>query len=76
MSAACNRPPGRKGRPPACPPEVVIRILTLTDQGYSLRQIAELLNGEGVPTPAGRFRWYKSMVERTTKTLFARDIIA
>jgi hypothetical protein len=54
----------------------MLRIRALTDQGYSLRQIAELFNREGIPTPVGGSRWYKSMVERTTKTLCARDIIA
>jgi hypothetical protein len=53
----------------------MLRITALTDQGYSLQQIAELFNAEGIPTPAGRSRWYKSMVERTTKTLCARDVI-
>ena len=76
MSAAYNRPPGRMGRPPACPPEVVLRIKTLEDQGHSLRGIVELLNNEGVPAPAGKSGWYKSMVERTTKTLYAREVIA
>jgi hypothetical protein len=75
VTAACNRPSGRLGRPPVCPPEVMLRISALTDQGYSLRQIAELFNAEGIPTPAGRRRWYKSMVERTTKTLYAQDVI-
>jgi hypothetical protein len=76
VSTAYNRPAGRLGRPPACPPEIMLRILALTDQGYSLRKIAELFNAEGIPTPAGRSGWYKSMVERTTKTLCARDVIA
>ena len=76
MSPAYGRARGRPGRPPVCPPEVVLRIAALTDQGYSLRQVAELFNQEGIPTPAGRSGWYKSMVERTTKTLCARDVIA
>jgi Recombinase len=75
VSAAYHRPPGRMGRPPVCPPEVMLRISALTDQGYSLQQIAGLFNAEGIPTPAGRSRWYKSMVERTTKTSCARDVI-
>lgn len=65
---------GRKGRPPCCPKEIIIRILVLTAQDYSLSQIADLFNSENVPTPTGRSRWYKSMVERTTKTLYARSI--
>jgi Recombinase len=76
MSTAYLRPPGRLGRPPVCPPEVMLRITALAEQGYSLREIAEVFNSEGIPTPAGRSRWYKSMVERTTKTLCARDVIA
>ena len=76
MSAAYNRPPGRMGRPPACPPDIVLRIKTLEEQGYSLQKIVELFNGEGTPTPAGNSEWYKSMVERTTKTLYARELIA
>jgi len=76
VSAAYNRPPGRMGRPPACPPDVVLRIKTLEDQGYTLQTIVELFNREGTPTPAGKSEWYKSMVERTTKTLYAREVIA
>jgi hypothetical protein len=76
MSATYNRPRCRMGRPPACPPDVVLRIKTLKDQGYSLQKIVELFNGEGTPTPAGKSEWYKSMVERTTKTLYAREVIA
>ena len=75
MSAAYHRPPGRMGRPPACPPDVVLRIKTLEEQGYSLQKIVELLNDEGTPTPAGKSEWYKSMVERTTKTLYAREVM-
>ena len=76
MSPAYTPPRGRLGQPPVCPPEVVLRITALMDQGYSLRQVAELFNQEGIPTPVGRCGWYKSMVERTTETLRARDVIA
>jgi hypothetical protein len=55
---------------------VVIRVLALTGQGYSLQQIADLFNREGVPTPTGRSVRYKEMVDRTAKTLSAREIAA
>jgi hypothetical protein len=76
VSVDYGRPPGRLGRPPLCPPETILRITALTDQGYTLRQIAELLNGETASTAEGRSDWYKSKVDRVTKTLHARDVIA
>ncbi len=52
----------RPGRPPVCPPEIVVRIIELQRQGLSYRAISEALNREGVPTPAGRPVWAKSQI--------------
>lgn len=75
MSATGNRPPGRRGRSPLCPPELARRILTLNNsQGLSRKKIADLLNAEGVPTPRGLGPWTKSHVDGVLSRLYTRDI--
>lgn len=64
----------RPGRPPCCPDELVRRIIRLHLQGLSYRAISDVLNREGVPTPAGRGRWQKSHVDRLLHTRYASDI--
>jgi hypothetical protein len=64
----------RVGRPPCCPPETARRIRELNEQGYSLRQIAQLLNDDAVPTPLGRARWGKSHVYRVLGTQYVREL--
>lgn len=63
----------RAGRPPCCP-EVARRILALRRQGYSLQRIADLLNGEGVPTLMGRSPWTKSHVDGLLGRLYVREL--
>ena len=65
---------GHVGRPPCCPPETALRIRELRQQGYSLRQIARLLNDDAVPTPMGRGEWGKSHVDRVLGTLYVREL--
>ncbi|WP_440072254.1 recombinase family protein [Streptosporangium sp. OZ121] len=45
-------------------------------QGFSLMEIGEVLNAEGVPTPAGRARWAKSYVDRLLHTRHVQQEIA
>ena len=75
MSALYSVPQSRRpGRPPACPFEVVSRVVELRRQGLSYAEISVALNREGVPTPAGRPLWQKSYVDRLLHTHYAREI--
>jgi hypothetical protein len=67
MSAAATV--RRRGRPPCCPTEVVLRVITLRAQGMSLAAISTVLNEEGVRTPSGRRVWQKFHVDRLVLTL-------
>jgi hypothetical protein len=66
--------PERAGRPPCCPREVTLRILGLKNAGHSLRQIAEVLNAEGIPTPLGRPQWNKWHVDGVLHRLYTREL--
>jgi len=66
--------PRRPGRPPCCSPEARQRIRELKDQGYSLRQIARVLNDEDIPTPMGQAQWDKSHVWRVLGTLYMQEL--
>lgn len=69
-------PARRRGRPPCCPCELAARIARLHFQrGLSLRQISQMLNDEGIPTPMGQSLWRKSHVDRVLHTQYVRDII-
>ncbi|WP_436757936.1 recombinase family protein [Streptosporangium sp. V21-05] len=76
MNAFTRPRPSGRGRPPSCPPEVVSRVIQLRTQGFSLTEIGEVLNAEGVPTPAGGPRWAKSYVDRLLHTRHAQQEIA
>ena len=52
----------RMGRPPSVPPEVVKRIRRERARGRSLKQIADGLDRDQVPTGQGGKRWYLSTV--------------
>ncbi|WP_373868696.1 recombinase family protein [Microbispora amethystogenes] len=75
MSETDFRNPRRRGRPPACPPDVVKRIIELRSQGLSLSAISNVLNQEGIRTPGGGARWQKSYVDRLLHTRYARELI-
>lgn len=64
----------RTGRPPCCTRELAIRVLMLRQRGRSLQAICDVLNAEGVPTPAGGSRWLKSYVDRLLHTRYAQEI--
>jgi hypothetical protein len=59
----------RLGRPPAISPELAERIRQERAAGLTLRQIAERLTEDGVPTPRGGREWRPSSLER----LLARE---
>jgi Recombinase len=65
----------RPGRPPACPREIIVRVIELRRQGLSYRQISAVLNAAGVPTPLGRSQWLKSSVDRLLHTQYAKEIL-
>lgn len=73
MSAAAGKSGRKAGRPPCCP-EAAARVLALRREKYSLQQIADLLNEEGVPTPMGRSPWRKSHVYELLGRLYVREL--
>ncbi|HEU5477533.1 MAG TPA: recombinase family protein [Gaiellaceae bacterium] len=54
--------PSTHGRKPAVPPEIAKRINDERSSGKTLRQIADKLNAERVPTVHGGERWWPSTV--------------
>lgn len=69
MNAAVACPqPRRPGRPPLCPRELAARLVELRRQGLSYEAISDVLNAEGVPTPAGGSIWQRSYVDRLLHT--------
>jgi DNA invertase Pin-like site-specific DNA recombinase len=54
----------RLGRPPAIGPELADRIRHERAAGATLRQIAQGLTDEGIPTPRGGREWRPSSLER------------
>jgi hypothetical protein len=65
--------PRRRGRPPSCPPDVVLRIVSMRRAGLSLQQISATLNADSIPTPAGGKRWQRSYVDRLLHTRYALE---
>jgi DNA invertase Pin-like site-specific DNA recombinase len=57
----------RLGRPPAIKPELAKRIRAERKKGATLREIADRLNAEGVPTPRGGKEWRPSSLEATMR---------
>jgi Recombinase len=76
MSAYPEVRRSRRGRPPCCPPDVVSRVVGMRLAGLSLGQISLRLNGDGVPTPAGRPRWTKSHVDRLLNSRHGQQTMA
>ncbi|QXN91884.1 recombinase family protein [Nocardia iowensis] len=60
--------PQRRGRPRTCPDDVVRRIVEMHQNGVGYRDICRSLNADGIPTPAGRPKWYPSYVSRLLNT--------
>jgi hypothetical protein len=61
-SARPRLAPARRGRKSAVPPEISKRIQDERYAGRSLRQIADCLNADNVPTAHGGERWWPSTV--------------
>jgi Recombinase len=54
--------PATRGRKPSVPPEITKRIRDKRSAGRSLREIADDLNAERIPTVHGGERWWPSTV--------------
>ncbi|HZE17550.1 MAG TPA: recombinase family protein, partial [Mycobacterium sp.] len=54
--------PATRGRKPAVPPKIAKRIRDERSAGKSLRQIADDLTAEGIPTVHGGIRWWPSTI--------------
>lgn len=54
--------PATRGRKPAIPPEIAKRIHEERSAGKSLREIADCLNANNIPTAHGGERWWPSTV--------------
>jgi hypothetical protein len=65
----------RCGRPPCCPPELAILVVSLRLQGLTYAAISDALNSSGVPTPAGRPKWQRSYVDRLLHTRCAIELM-
>jgi hypothetical protein len=55
-------------RPRACPDDTLLLVVELARSGMSQRNIADLLNRFGIPTPCDRVRWHASYVCRLLQT--------
>jgi hypothetical protein len=62
-------PAASRGRPPALPRPVVIRIRAEHARGMSLGEIARSLNASGIATAHGGARWWPS----TVRAILARE---
>lgn len=74
MSAEVLEHRGR-GRPPCCSAALTARIIELRRQNVSYERIANLLNAEGIPLPAGGSHWHKSSVDRILHTNYAKELL-
>jgi hypothetical protein len=63
-----------RGRPPLCPRELAVRVIHLRYDGLSYRQIADMLNAEGVLTPLVSSHWLKSHVDRLLHTRYVMSL--
>jgi DNA invertase Pin-like site-specific DNA recombinase len=53
----------RLGRPPGITRELAQRIRSEREDGATLREIADRLNADGIPTPRGGVQWRPSSLE-------------
>jgi DNA invertase Pin-like site-specific DNA recombinase len=58
----------RLGRPPAIKAALAKRIRAERDNGATLREIADRLNADGVPTPRGGREWRPSSLEAVLRS--------
>lgn len=66
----------RPGRPRCCPDEILELVVRLRGRSAKLREICEVLNGEGVPTPGGRPLWRPKTVHDLLNTIDAEHLMA
>ncbi len=59
---AVRRAQGRPISRPTVPADVVVRIVAMRQRGLTLRDIADVLNDEGVPTARGGLLWRHSAI--------------
>ncbi|WP_165965070.1 recombinase family protein [Actinomadura bangladeshensis] len=52
----------------------MVYVLTLRQDGLTIRAIAARLNAESVQTPTGKPRWHPSNVGRLLTTRFAQEV--
>lgn len=57
------------GRPATMPDDIVARIVSEREKGASLRQIANRLNDDGIPTAQGGKQWHAATVSYTLKRI-------
>lgn len=62
------------GRPPLITQAAARRVAELRARGYSCQEIADVLNDEGLPTPARRAPWSKSHVYRVLSTRYIQEL--
>jgi hypothetical protein len=67
---------GERGRPPACPPELALRMIQMRRAGMTYEAISDVLNAEGVPMPCGGSRWLKSSIDRILHSRYATRLAA
>ncbi|MEU7002940.1 recombinase family protein [Nonomuraea sp. NPDC046570] len=70
-----NAPARLRGRPRACPDEVLRRVVALRQAGAIYADICAALNAEGVPTPGGGHRWWPSHICRLLRTRDAQRLL-
>ena len=74
---AARKAAGMKlGRPTKVPDEVLRRIISETEQGRSLRTIAQGLMADGIRTGSGNATWHAVQVQRALDCDRAREIAA
>lgn len=67
-----TRPQARPvGRPMLCPEATLRRILEYRQDAWTYRQICDIFNAEGLPTPSGKTTWYPSYPWRLMGTAAA-----
>jgi hypothetical protein len=63
----------KRGRPPLCDPEVLAFVIRKRHAGTGPTAIANQLNIDQIPTPAGRPKWDASYVDRLLRTKHAQQ---
>ncbi|WP_096285324.1 recombinase family protein [Mycobacterium ahvazicum] len=64
----------RRGRPRLCSDRLLLHVVAMRNEGLTYQSICDVLNEEGVPTPAGGSRWWRSHVSRLLHTRSAQEL--